>query len=121
MVLSSSSLIAQLPENVRDRIGIVFGNSYNRQFQVMIGFAGLNVFVAIILAVVRRRSGVFGITPERKEGNEFMEAAGERPREKEDELVLENTSISESALQTTGTKLDAISTVKLENSDGIAR
>jgi hypothetical protein len=121
MVLSSSSLIAQLPENVRDRIGIVFGNSYNRQFQVMIAFAGLNVFVAIILAVVRRRSGVFGITPERKEGNEFMEAAGERSREKEDELVLKKTSVIESALQTTGMKLDAISTVKLEISDGIAR
>jgi hypothetical protein len=120
MVLSSSSLIAQLPENVRDRIGIVFGNSYNRQFQVMIAFAGLNVFVAIILAVVRRRCGVFGITLERKEGNEFMEAAGERPREK-DEMVQEKPSVSESALKTTGTKLDAISTVKLENSDGIAR
>jgi MFS family permease len=54
MVRTSSSFIAQLPEGVRVRIGVVFGESYNRQFQVMIAFTGLNVIVAIILTVVRR-------------------------------------------------------------------
>jgi hypothetical protein len=46
----------------------------NRQFQVTLAFTGLNVVVAVILAMVRKRSGLFGLTPKRKEGNEFMEA-----------------------------------------------
>ena len=48
--------------------------SDNRQFQVMLGFTGLNVLVAAILAIVRKRSGLFGLIPERKEGNEYVEA-----------------------------------------------
>jgi len=46
----------------------------NRQFQVMLAFTGLNVIVAVILAIVRKRSGLFGLIPERKEGNEYVEA-----------------------------------------------
>ena len=46
----------------------------NRQFQVMLAFTGLNVVIAVILAMVRKRSGLFGLIPERTEGNEFMEA-----------------------------------------------
>ena len=92
---SSTSTIARLPADVRDRVGIVFGGSCkcplladvgihdmltslyvldNRQFQVTLAFTGLNVVVAVILAMVRKRSGLFGLTPKRKEGNEFMEA-----------------------------------------------
>jgi hypothetical protein len=40
----------------------------------MLGFAGLNIVVAVVLAIVRKRSGLFGLRPERKEGNEFMGA-----------------------------------------------
>jgi hypothetical protein len=79
---------------VRDRVGVVFGDSCkcpfhtrvgickiltssnvsdNKQFQVMIAFTGLNVIVAVILATVRKRSGLFGLPPRREEGNEFME------------------------------------------------
>ncbi|KAI4659503.1 uncharacterized protein J4E79_006035 [Alternaria viburni] len=71
---TSTSLIAHLPDAARDRVGVVFGNSYNRQFQVMLAFTGLNVIVAVILAIVRKRSGLFGLIPERKEGNEYVEA-----------------------------------------------
>lgn len=48
--------------------------SDNRQFQVMLAFTGLNIIVAVILAIVRKRSGLFGLIPERKEGNEYTEA-----------------------------------------------
>ncbi|CAN9403798.1 unnamed protein product [Alternaria alternata] len=69
----STSMVARLPDAMRDRVGVVFGDSYNKQFQVMIAFTGLNVIVAVILATVRKRSGLFGLPPRREEGNEFME------------------------------------------------
>ena len=90
----STSMVARLPDAVRDRVGVVFGDSCkcpfhirgcihkiltssnvsdNKQFQVMIAFTGLNVIVAVILATVRKRSGLFGLPPRREEGNEFME------------------------------------------------
>ncbi|KAH6866787.1 putative MFS multidrug transporter [Alternaria rosae] len=53
---SLTSLTAHLPDAVRDRVGVVFGKSYNRQFQVMLAFTGLNIIVAVILAIVRKRS-----------------------------------------------------------------
>ena len=40
----------------------------------MLAFTGLNVVVAVILAMVRKRAGVFGLRRERQEGNEFMQA-----------------------------------------------
>jgi hypothetical protein len=40
----------------------------------MLAFTGLNVVVTVILAITRKRSGLFGLRPERKEGNEFMQA-----------------------------------------------
>ncbi|KAH6839677.1 putative MFS multidrug transporter [Alternaria rosae] len=52
--------------------------SDNRQFQVMLAFTGLNIIVAVILAIVRKRSGLFGLIPERKEGNEYTEAKSTR-------------------------------------------
>lgn len=70
----SSRFIALLPEDVRASVGAIFGRSYNRQFQVMLAFGGLNLLITIILALVRKRLGVFGKQPERKEGNEFMKA-----------------------------------------------
>ncbi|KAH7077231.1 putative MFS multidrug transporter [Paraphoma chrysanthemicola] len=73
-VQKSGSSIAQLPEGTRIIVGEVFGQSYNRQFQIMLAFAGLNIIVTIVLAVVRRRMGLYGVIPQRKEGNEFMRA-----------------------------------------------
>jgi hypothetical protein len=77
-VLKSSGYIAQLPENTRNRIGKSFGGSYNKQFQVMLAFAGLNVVVTVILALIRKRLGIFGTMPTRKDGNEFTKAADEK-------------------------------------------
>ncbi|KAL6706874.1 hypothetical protein ACN47E_005017 [Coniothyrium glycines] len=71
----SSDFVAHLPEELRNDIGNIFGRSYNKQFQVMLAFAGLNVIVAVILALVRKRVGLFGVIPQRKEGNEFMQTA----------------------------------------------
>ncbi|KAH8731405.1 major facilitator superfamily domain-containing protein [Phaeosphaeriaceae sp. PMI808] len=70
-VQKSSGYIAQLPKNTRTLVGHIFGSSYNRQFQIMLAFTGLNIFISIILVLVRKRMGVFGAMPERKEDNEL--------------------------------------------------
>ncbi|KAH7391856.1 putative MSF multidrug transporter [Pyrenochaeta sp. MPI-SDFR-AT-0127] len=80
-VRDSSGSIAQLPENMRRRIGVVFGGSYNRQFQIMLAFTTLNFIVAIVLAVVRKRLGIFGVVPERKQENEFTKVAEGKTKE----------------------------------------
>lgn len=74
-VRDSSGSIARLPESVRKQVGMVFGGSYNRQFLIMLAFTGLNFIVAIILAIVRKKLGIFGVVPERQQDNEFMKAA----------------------------------------------
>jgi hypothetical protein len=58
-VLKSSGYIEQLPVETRMRIGQSFGGSYNKQFLVMLGLAALNIVVTIVLAVVRKRMGIF--------------------------------------------------------------
>jgi hypothetical protein len=84
---SSTSMITQLPDAVRGRVGVISGGSCkwpfqtnvgihdmlispcvldNRQFRVMLAFAGLNVVIAVTLATVRKRSGLFGLTPKGK-------------------------------------------------------
>ena len=73
-VQKSGGFIARLPEGVKERVGEVFGQSYNRQFLIMLAFAGVNVLVAVGLAVVRKRMGIFGVMPVREEQNEFTRA-----------------------------------------------
>ncbi|KAF1845850.1 putative MSF multidrug transporter [Cucurbitaria berberidis CBS 394.84] len=80
-VQGSRTSIAHLPDDVRNRIGRTFGGSYNRQFHIMLAFTGLNIIVAILLALARKRMGLFGVIPERKEGNEFMKAAEKQSSE----------------------------------------
>jgi hypothetical protein len=86
-VQKSNGYVAQLPEDMRHRIGGIFGSSYNRQFQVMLAFAGLNFVVTIILTLVRKRMGIFGVMPGQQDAKEFTKtteartgdaAAGER-------------------------------------------
>ena len=74
-VAQSSAFIAQLPEENRAKLGRVFGESYNRQFLVTLSFALLNVVVVVALIIVRKRMGIFGVIPVRKEENEFMKKA----------------------------------------------
>jgi hypothetical protein len=74
-VLRSSGFIAQLPSNTRNRIGESFGSGYNKQFQIMLAFTGLNIIITVILVFVRKRLGIFGTMPVRKDGNEFNERA----------------------------------------------
>lgn len=71
-VEQSVASIAQLPEEQRTMLGRVFGQSYNRQFQVTLAFSLLNVLVVVTLIVTRKRQGIFGVIPTRKEENEFM-------------------------------------------------
>lgn len=78
----SSYYIAQLPQDIRMKLGRVFGKSYNKQFEVILGFALLNVLVVVALAFVRKKKGIFGILPERKEENEFMK---KRPAKTDEE------------------------------------
>ncbi|PSN65615.1 MFS general substrate transporter [Corynespora cassiicola Philippines] len=75
MINESFAFTAQLPEETRKELGRVFGKSYNKQFQVMLAFTGLNFLVVILLSLVRKKKGVFGVLPVRKEENEFMKAA----------------------------------------------
>jgi hypothetical protein len=82
-VEQSDAAIAQLPEQSRVLIGKVFGQSYNRQFQVTLAFALLNVLVVVALIVVRKRKGIFGMVPVRNEENEFMKKAPVKEKDKE--------------------------------------
>lgn len=82
-VQDSSTFIAKMPEGVRDQIGNTFGGSYNRQFKIMLAFTGLNFLVAILLALVRKRMGIFNAIPDRSEDNEFMKAAQKEGRDEE--------------------------------------
>lgn len=61
----------------------MFGRSYNTQFKVVLGFTLLNFLVAIVLAVVRKRKGVFGKIPVRRLGNEFTGEGDKTEEEKE--------------------------------------
>lgn len=72
LVESSNAYVGSLPVKTRERIGRVFGRSYNRQFQVMLAFSCLNIVIALILTVVRKRMGIFGKIPKRQLDNEFM-------------------------------------------------
>lgn len=74
-VQTSSAALAQMPDHIKDEVAKVFGESYNRQFLIMLAFTALNLIVTVLLAVVRVKSGLFGRMPVRQEGNEFFEAA----------------------------------------------
>ncbi|KAF2015718.1 MFS general substrate transporter, partial [Aaosphaeria arxii CBS 175.79] len=71
IVKESAASIRRLPPHLQKSIGEVFGESYNRQFQVMLAFCGLNILVTLALVFVRKRMGIFGKVPVRKEENEF--------------------------------------------------
>lgn len=79
----SNGFVTHLPEPLKSDIGNIFGRSYNKQFHVMLAFTGLNVIVTIILALVRKRMGLFGMTPGRTESNEFMKAADNVEKDEE--------------------------------------
>ncbi|KAF2749613.1 MFS general substrate transporter [Sporormia fimetaria CBS 119925] len=60
----SREFIAMLPPRLQKEVGEVFAESYNRQFQVLLGCACASLLVAIALAVVRKRNGLLGRLPE---------------------------------------------------------
>ncbi|KAF2265586.1 MFS general substrate transporter [Lojkania enalia] len=71
-VEDSTVAVKTLPPEIQLRIGEVFGRSYNLQFQVMLAFSCFLFLITILSAVVRKRAGIFGAKPIRKEENEFM-------------------------------------------------
>jgi MFS family permease len=73
-VQTSSAALTQMPEVLKNEVASIFGGSYNRQFLIMLAFTSLNLIVAVLLALVRKRMGIFGVMVERKEDNEFMKA-----------------------------------------------
>jgi hypothetical protein len=83
LVQDSNEYVAQLPVDVQKELGLVFGHSYNRQFQAILAFAAFNFLVTIALAIVRKRMGIFGMTPQRKEENEFTGEDGMPKAEEE--------------------------------------
>ncbi|CAI6341676.1 unnamed protein product [Periconia digitata] len=74
-VKESNGLVSSLPAESRLRLGRVFGSSYKKQLQVVLGLSLLNCVVAIIIAGIRKRAGTFGKRPVRTEENEFMKTA----------------------------------------------
>ncbi|KAJ4352710.1 hypothetical protein N0V95_004035 [Ascochyta clinopodiicola] len=80
-VQTSSAALAQLPEALRAEVAIIFGASYNRQFLIILAFTALNVIVTVLLALVRKRMGVFGMLMQRKEDNEFLQGVTKTPDE----------------------------------------
>jgi MFS family permease len=74
-VQTSSAALAHMPATTKNEVAQVFGRSYNRQFLIMLAFTVLNLFVTVLLAIVRKKKGVFGVIAERKEENEFFQAA----------------------------------------------
>jgi MFS family permease len=72
-VQTSGVALARLPEAAKSNVAGVFGESYNRQFLIMTAFTGFNVLMAILLAIVRKRAGIFGMLELQKE-NEFRRA-----------------------------------------------
>ncbi|KAI8935767.1 hypothetical protein NX059_007287 [Plenodomus lindquistii] len=68
----SGEFVVHLPEDTRHIVGVIFGESYNRQFQVMLAFNGLNVVVIIALCILRKQLGIFGKLPDKQEDNEFV-------------------------------------------------
>ncbi|KAF1997983.1 MFS general substrate transporter [Amniculicola lignicola CBS 123094] len=76
-VNESIAHVAAFPTDIREQTRHIFGSSYRRQFQAMIAFALANLLSSFALAYFRKRAGVYGIIPERKEANEFHRAVEE--------------------------------------------
>lgn len=74
-VQTSSVALGIIPDTTKTKVARIFGESYNRQFLTMLAFTSLNLLVTVLLAIVRKKKGVFGEMRERKEGNEFFKAA----------------------------------------------
>lgn len=114
-VQTSSGSIAQLGGEMKQQIGTVFGGSYNRQFLIMLVFTNLNFIVAIILAVVRKKVGLFGAIPERKEENEFMKAAEKKGQDEEAKAVQpEAVNVVETSTANSELDPDTISAVRAD-------
>ncbi|KAF2499849.1 MFS general substrate transporter [Lophium mytilinum] len=52
-----------LSPDKRIRVGKIYGQSYNKQFQVLIAFAGANLLTGLMLVWVRKRDGTFNTMP----------------------------------------------------------
>lgn len=91
-VQTSSSALTHMPAEVKDEIASIFGASYNRQFLILLAFAGFNLIVTVVLALVRKRLGVFGSMAERKEDNEFSRGGGKTAAEEVSRIVEKPTS-----------------------------
>jgi|SRR5690242_19119315 len=97
-VQTSSAALAQMPNALKDEVARVFGESYNRQFLIMLAFTAFNLLVTLLLAVARKQAGTFGMLAERKEGNEFYNAAEKKSNE-------EKEPVSEDKKEATGSHI----------------
>ncbi|KAF2792728.1 MFS general substrate transporter [Melanomma pulvis-pyrius CBS 109.77] len=121
LVEETSAYAAKMPAETRKDLGEVFGDSYNKQFQVMLGFACLNLLVTIVLALVRKRQGIFGHMPVRKLENEFMKAAEEKKDEEEGNVDEEEAMEEENEAQADVVlTIDASKEIREEPADEIS-
>lgn len=86
-VKASGTFITQLPEQSRTELGRVFGKSYNTQFKVILGFTLFDFLIALALAVVRKRQGIFGKIPVRTLENEFTTTEHKSKQDKDPGVV----------------------------------
>ncbi|KAF2809906.1 MFS general substrate transporter [Mytilinidion resinicola] len=86
---SIASLVILSPDK-RIRVGKIYGQSYNKQFQVMIAFAGANLLTSLALLWVRKREGIF---------NKMPEMEGDLARTKDVEGGAERVATSEPKLR----------------------
>jgi MFS family permease len=100
-IQSLGTSMAQLSPAVKDQVGEIYGASFNRQFLVMLAFAGLNLLVAVALTVVRWKKGVLGLQAERSEANEFNAVTEKRGDEEKADVGTKKMS------ETSTTKLRA--------------
>ena len=105
--------MAELSPAVKERVGDMFGASYNRQFLVMLAFAALNLLVAIVLTLVRWKKGVLGVMRERTEANEFTNAAEKRGDEEKVESEAETNSVADESTAKSRADVDGIPASKV--------
>jgi hypothetical protein len=113
-VEETSAYIAKMPADVKEEIGRVFGRSYNRQFEVMLGFACLNVLVAVALALVRKKKGIYGVMPVRTVENEFMKKVEEQSDNRNDKEVAPALDASQGKPK--DARVDGISRIRSQRS-----
>ncbi|KAF2474588.1 putative MSF multidrug transporter [Lindgomyces ingoldianus] len=114
-VEASNTAMQALPRALQLKVAQVFGESFNRQMKVMLAFTCLNVLATIALVIVRKRRGILGAVPVRREENEFMKREkaksidGEKRADSEKANKTQNVTLSKETAEESARQVDEIS------------